>query len=325
MTKVSIAMTTYCGEQFVEKQLQSLLDQSRQADQVVICDDHSNDNTAQIVASFIKRNCLSNWLFLVNEKNLGYKKNFKKAISLTDGDLIFLSDQDDIWLSDKIEKMEKFFLENPDCKSLNTSFFYIDQQGVEIPVEKKSGMGNNNLIKKEVPQGSIVPIGFAEIASYNISPGCTMAFTREIAGAFLDKTQSVAVHDWEINLVSSLFDGCYFYNIPTIKYRIHSNNAVGIPGISEGDGTSRGDYSHRLKIAKLMREYTDSFGVYLDLLDNEKIKILRRQIDFVKKRESGLESKSVLKVLSLNKYRKNYKNSVTAMGRLADIACVIKK
>lgn len=325
MTKISIAMTTYCGEQYVEKQLQSLLGQSRQADQVIICDDHSNDNTAQIVASFIERNCLSNWLFLVNEKNLGYKKNFKKAISLTDGDLIFLSDQDDIWLSDKIEKMEKVFSDNLGCKSLNTSFFYIDQKDAKISVEKKSGMGNNNLIKREISQDSVVRIGFDEIASYNISPGCTMAFTREIADIFLEKTKSVAVHDWEINLVASLLDGCFFYNIPTIQYRIHKNNAVGIPGVSEGDGTGRGDYSRRLKIAKLMREYTGSFGVYLQLLNEEKRRILQKQITFVEKREQALKDKSVFKVLGLNKYRKNYNNSVTAMGRLADIACVLKK
>lgn len=325
MVRISVAMTTYCGEQYVEKQLQSLLEQSRQADQIVICDDNSDDNTAQIVASFIESNCLSNWRFLVNKENIGYKKNFKKAISLTDGDLIFLSDQDDIWLSDKIERMEKIFSETPSCKSLNSSFLYVDQNDHEIFIEKNKKMGNNNLIKRQISENDVEKIGFDEIASYNISPGCTMAFTNEIKSVFLEKTESCAVHDWEINLVASLLDGCYFYNSPTIKYRIHEKNAVGIPGVSKSDGVSRGDYSYRLKISKLMASYTNSFSVYLDLLSDSKKKVLTRQIEFVKKRQQALEAKSVFKVLLINKYRKNYCNSVTLKGRLADVACVLKK
>ena len=77
---ISIAMTTYNGEKFVIKQLQSLLNQTLQPDEVIIHDDRSSDSTPELVQKFIKENNLTNWHFSVNEKNLGYKQNFYETI-----------------------------------------------------------------------------------------------------------------------------------------------------------------------------------------------------------------------------------------------------
>ena len=105
MFKISVAMTTYNGARFVEKQLASLLAQTRPADEVIILDDRSTDGTPGIVTRFIKKNSPVSWHFSVNEKNLGYKENFYHAVGRTTGDLIFLCDQDDVWHSNKIEAM----------------------------------------------------------------------------------------------------------------------------------------------------------------------------------------------------------------------------
>ena len=101
---ISIAMTTYNGARFVEAQLRSILEQTRQPDEIVICDDGSRDDTVNIIRRIIKTSGTDRIRLIENEQNLGYIRNFYKAISLTKGDYVFLADQDDIWHRDKIEK-----------------------------------------------------------------------------------------------------------------------------------------------------------------------------------------------------------------------------
>ncbi len=111
---ISIALCTYNGEKYIKEQLESIINQSLPPDEIIICDDCSKDNTEVEVKSVLE-NWKGSWKFIINEKNLGYKKNFEKAISLCKGDIIFLSDQDDVWLSLKIKRTMDVFNENPDC------------------------------------------------------------------------------------------------------------------------------------------------------------------------------------------------------------------
>lgn len=95
-------MATYNGAQYIQEQLQSLIEQSRRPDELVVCDDGSTDDTLSILESFA-----TSAPFLVriyrNEKNLGYSDNFLKAAKLCDGDWIAFCDQDDVWLCDKLK------------------------------------------------------------------------------------------------------------------------------------------------------------------------------------------------------------------------------
>ena len=102
--RISIAMATYNGAAFIEAQLQSFVHQTRRPDELVITDDCSHDATLEIVERFAARAPFEvRWSR--NERNLGYAQNFNRALSLTTGDLVFLSDQDDVWFADKIETM----------------------------------------------------------------------------------------------------------------------------------------------------------------------------------------------------------------------------
>lgn len=111
---ISVVICTYNGEKYIKEQVASILRQTRQPDEIVVCDDCSGDGTVDIV-----KDMLENWhgikKIAVNEKNLGYKKNFEKAIGLSRGDIIFLSDQDDVWHAEKIQKIEAVFKENLDA------------------------------------------------------------------------------------------------------------------------------------------------------------------------------------------------------------------
>lgn len=247
--KISVAMTTYNGEKYIQKQLESLMNQIQKADEVIIADDLSKDNTANICRKFILDNNLTNWQFYVNEKNIGFIQNFRNAIERTTGDIIFLCDQDDIWLPCKIKELSNILKDNQKVLSVNSSFNFIDQNDKLISVEQKNNYSNQNLIDYKIASKNIVSIDYKTIIRYNISPGCTMAFRSLIKEDFLNQEPSKLPHDWEINLYASIKDGLYFYNKPLINYRIHSSNTIGIE--TEVDSNYfeiKGDFKKRKEV-----------------------------------------------------------------------------
>ena len=105
---ISIALCTYNGESYIVELLLSIINQTLQPDEIIICDDKSTDNTVK-KTKLILDGWSGNYRLIVNESNLGYKKNFQKAISLCSGDIIFLCDQDDVWDTTKIAKTMTVF------------------------------------------------------------------------------------------------------------------------------------------------------------------------------------------------------------------------
>src|SRR5271157_357108 len=109
--KISIAMATYNGAKYLHQQLDSFTGQSRLPNELTVCDDLSSDETIEILRNF-SRHAPFEVKIVCNEKNLGYTANFEKALSLSSGDIIFFSDQDDVWFRDKIEFVESIFERN---------------------------------------------------------------------------------------------------------------------------------------------------------------------------------------------------------------------
>lgn len=234
--RLSIAMTTYNGERFVEEQLLSLLRQTRPADEVVIVDDGSRDRTAERVEGFIARNGLKarGWTFERNEINVGFKENFYRAVEKTRGERIALCDQDDKWRAEKLERMERVFEENPGVRSLGCAFDAIGAEGERLP-----------------SRGNILPDAFfqergtvGKLPAFQIEPlmllgsnrmlGCTMMIDRRTADAYLRHSKGEIAHDWEMNLIAAIEDGWYFLNEQLIEYRLHDANTIGLRGSPAG-------------------------------------------------------------------------------------------
>lgn len=330
MTKVSVALATFNGEKYVEKQLKSLLLQRRKIDEVIIVDDASTDNTADIVKNFIERNRLSaSWHFFVNEKNLGFLRNFKNAIEKTSGDVIFLCDQDDIWYKTKVDSMLSRFESNEHIKAIYSGFKVIDENDTFIKPRSSFMHSNNNLIKFRIEPFDTVKIELSTICNYNISPGCTLAFTREVRDIYIEKTKNICVHDWEIALIAAFLDGLYFFNTPLTNYRIHPGNAIGLPAFSKKSLYNKGRAAlsccARVDNAKKIYSYLSAMEVYQYLLPPDKSKVLANSVNFAKTRLDALEEKKFRKLLELYWCAGNYSKSVTFKGRLADIFCVLKK
>lgn len=226
MAKISVAMTTYNGSNYIIKQLDSLKNQSRKIDELIICDDCSTDNTVELVNDYIKSNNLEGWNIYSNENNLGFINNFKQAIKKTTGDIIFLCDQDDEWCSNKISTMTDIIEKNNQIKLLSSSLTFIDENSrIYTPSDIPSWY--RKMIS--TPQDEIAPIDFINICNANYAPGCTMCFTREICDKYCNTDYEYELpHDWLIALIASVDNGYFHLNTPLINYRIHSSNTIGV-------------------------------------------------------------------------------------------------
>lgn len=225
MLKISVAMATYNGESYIEEQLISLAGQIRRPDEVIISDDCSTDGTVEIIKRFIAEHEL-NWRLLESKTNLGFKRNFRKALSFTTGDVVFLCDQDDVWCEDKIECIAGVFTNNSEVLAVNSSFTVIDGEG--LPHSLTESRGKNNYGMLPALSETLTKISFADVFHRNISPGCTMAVRGEFAQDYVRLTECRIPHDWELNLMAASKNELYFCNAPLIKYRIHDSNAIGL-------------------------------------------------------------------------------------------------
>lgn len=239
---ISVAMATYNGEKYIKEQLDSILHQTQRVDEIIICDDCSSDRTVEIINDYIQENTILR--LYQNKVNLGYKENFKKAMSLCKGDFVFLCDQDDIWKRDKVKLMLGKMYDNPQIKVLASSFSYINQNSQLINGEK-----NETFYYGSIQQGEIKPITFTELLLHNYFQGCCMCLRKEMVQDFRTYYSALAPHDWLMNIMAASQNGMYFWNNPMIYYRLHDANTLGVDNI----GISRWEH--------LKKEFTLDFRI----------------------------------------------------------------
>lgn len=300
--KISIAMTAYNGELYVAQQLQSIIQQTIKADEVIIFDDHSTDKTADIITDFIKTNELDHWIFSINKENIGFARNFYQAIEGTTGDIIFLCDHDDVWHDNKIETMLDVFQTHDEVKMLNTSFDKIDGNGNILNSKNKLWHTNHNIIRGKIKQGSMKQIDFRYIIWRNISPGCTSAFRSECKIIFLESFSGLCPHDWELNIFGAALDGLFFLNKSLIKYRLHANNAIGLPKQTLKKKSSEiSNNSKMITTAKYDYERACSYinSVWQKDLNQQSQKVLEKFLSLTKTRYMALSERRFTKWLRI--------------------------
>lgn len=215
---ISVAMTTYNGEKYIEDQLRSILNQTLQVNEIIICDDGSTDQTANIILNFND----SRIVFIRNQENLGYIENFYKAISLTTGDYIFLADQDDIWKPDKAAKILGHMKKTGAC-AVCTSFELIDGDGKRI--EDCDCFSMDPFIKRF--KGNVATLSTIRLSFGNVAQGCTYCFTKSVREAYLRIHNQEVIHDLQIMIIASCMGEVHLLNQKLIEYRIHGNNSIG--------------------------------------------------------------------------------------------------
>jgi glycosyltransferase involved in cell wall biosynthesis len=203
--KISIAMATYNGAQYLKAQLQSFLDQTRQPDELIVTDDCSTDDTETIVREFAK---MAHFKveFHRNEQNLGYCGNFNSALMRATGDLVFLSDQDDVWFPKKIEHMIDVAERHPEALVVMNDAALTDEALNEVGLTKI---------------GQIRSAGF-KLDSFVM--GCCCAIRRELLDLCMPIPSGFTGHDnwlvWFANgLDAKVIDGTILQ-----YYRRHESN-----------------------------------------------------------------------------------------------------
>ena len=219
---ISIAMTTYNGAQFVQAQLRSILEQTRQPDEIIICDDGSRDDTVNIIRHVMETSGTDRIRLVENEENLGYIRNFYKAISLTKGDYIFLADQDDIWHREKLEK-SLAIMERTGAAAICTRSRLIDRDGQEM--DENAFIVSVLLTRLKEELG---PVRFSDLVIENVAQGCTYCFTKEVRAKYLALNSRQLIHDHQIMFIASLVGKVYACAEPMIDYRIHGSNSAGL-------------------------------------------------------------------------------------------------
>ena len=204
---VSIAMATYNGEKYLKEQLDSIYAQTYKNIEVIVCDDCSSDKTVEILDEYKEKYGLK---YYINEKNLGFKKNFEKAISLCSGDFIALADQDDIWIENKIEVLVK---EIKESSLIHSACSLIDENSKDI----------STLWVKE----DDFKYSFAKLIFGNTVTGCTVLLKKELLKDAFPIPTGEKYHDWWLALLATKMNGIAYCDQALVKYRQHSTQDTG--------------------------------------------------------------------------------------------------
>jgi len=204
--KISVCMASYNGERYIRDQINSILDQISDDDELIISDDGSVDDTLTVIQSIDDPRIK----LIINQGEHGYTRNFENVLNQATGEIIFLSDQDDIWCEGKVLKMTEALKDKDMVVSdarvvdghLNTLYqSHFNQCNV------KSGFLNNFMGTRYV--------------------GACMAFNRKILALVLPfpSNQTLCPHDYWITIVSEMYAKVGLIKEPLIMYRRHGENA----------------------------------------------------------------------------------------------------
>jgi len=219
---ISIALCTYNGERYLQEQLDSILTQTILPDEVIICDDQSSDDTWSILESF-KEQAEFKVELIKNKLNLGSTKNFEKAISLCSGEIVFLADQDDVWLPCKLQLMTDVFEKNREVGMVFSDAWVTDAYLQAYPLSLWQYIGFDERIQSILRQGRLS----SKLIIDCYVTGATMAFRKELF-PLLVPFPEMWVHDEWITYVTDLVSRVEFIPQQLIKYRKHEDQQIGI-------------------------------------------------------------------------------------------------
>lgn len=217
--RTSLALSTYNGSRFIIDLLDSIKNQTEKINEVVICDDCSTDNTVQLIKNYIAKYNLEHWILLINDINIGWRSNFRKAMDKCQNELIFLCDQDDIWMDDKVEKMHLIMENNNNIELLVSNYEpFFENKNKTGETYQIKGLNNNS--------GNVKKIEFKNFHCWCMRPGCTFCFRKKLYLATrVDDDESIP-HDDTLWSLASVNNSLYLYEKILIRYRRHGDNAT---------------------------------------------------------------------------------------------------
>ena len=238
---VSVALCTYDGALYLQAQLDSLARQERLPDELVVCDDRSNDETTDVLEAFAAAAPFQVRLY-INKARLGTVQNFAKAIALCSGSLIALCDQDDVWHPRKLALSEASIVTCPEVGLAFSDAELVDAELSPIGVRAWEAAGFGPDLQRRFDQGK----AFEILSRRFIVTGTTMMFRsryREVILPIpLDATLAGGhplYHDAWIALAISTVAQLAVIREPLVRYRVHPDQQLGFSGKARGGGRNR--------------------------------------------------------------------------------------
>ena len=209
-TSISVCMASYNGARYIEKQIESILNQLSFGDELIIVDDCSKDDTVSMIKKFN-----SDYIKLFeNEQNFGYVKTFEKALGLSTNNYICLADQDDIWVDRRLQNLEE--------KIKNKNVFLVASN---FNPNFEGSKNHRKFLKLKTKNsedyfGNIKRIFFGKSGYY----GCTMMLDRRLLKYILPFPAYIEAHDLWIAMNANFLKSVHHLYDDTLIYNVHQNN-----------------------------------------------------------------------------------------------------
>lgn len=221
--KLSVAMCTRNGGAFVREQLESIASQEFLPDELVVCDDQSDDDTVEIVSQFAAEAPFPVRLRR-NDLNLGVVRNFEQAIGLCGGEFIALSDQDDVWVPSKLRKSVQLLEDRPEVGLVCTDADIVGPDLRYVGTRMTQALGFGPADQASVAQGVALPV----LVRVNFVTGTTLVIRSSLLPDVLPIPEGW-IHDAWMALIVSLRSRIGFIDQPLVRYRQHAANQIGAP------------------------------------------------------------------------------------------------
>lgn len=241
--KVNILMSTYNGQQFLPDQIRSIQEQTYTDWTLYIRDDGSSDQTREIIQDFVKQDSRIHFIETEAGENIGVIKSFYRLINHEVADYYFFSDQDDVWLPDKLEVSLQKARTYPMDKPL---MVYMDLKVVDQQLEVMT----ESMIRSQSHHANIELV--QELTENTVTGGVAMINHR--LAQMWRVTENILMHDWYLALLASAFGTLVYIDQPGELYRQHSDNVLGARTLSK-------------RFKKWIRPHI-LFKVYWDLIKN---------------------------------------------------------
>lgn len=266
MKKIAVLMSTYNGSKYLKEQINSILkqeiDNGRYKLLLFIRDDGSSDSTKNIIANTVSK--YSDMVYECDDGmgNLGVKKSFIKLVQKVNADYYFFSDQDDIWLPNKIKEMVEI-LKWKDCYpcGVYSDLWVADENAQSTGYLMK---GKDKFTERILENNGIVD--YRQLLFTYLVTGASFGFNHKFKDTYLNNTslddfQSIRMHDAYFALILAVEGNLYYLNKPLVLYRQHSNNLVGMTDTQKN------------KLLKYLKHHKDIINNRIRILQDAKLMI----------------------------------------------------
>lgn len=230
--RLSVALTTYNGRRHLMAQVKSILHQLGPDDELVISDDGSTDGTIDLLLTLSSQDRRIRW---VDGPRIGLIQNFANALRYCQGEIIFISDQDDVWLDDKVTRVLAAFAAHPKALLIQHDARFTDE--------------NLKPEDRTVFQWRKARRGILRNILKNSYQGCSIAIRRPLLRIALPFPKEIPMHDQWLGLLAELFGKTIFLDSVLMLYRRHGTNMT-----AARPGSARQQIAWRVELVKALIE-----------------------------------------------------------------------